>query len=992
MTKKILTCFVALFLTVVAYAQQWSVTGVVTAADDGQPLPQLAIQIKGTQRGVVTDLDGKYSITVPSAETVLVFAYTGYETQEIRVGEQTTINVVMQTANEEIDQVVVVGYGTGRKISSTVGKLASVDQKKLQERPTANALDALAGQVAGLSVLTMGGEPSARASLTLHGAGSLKGNTEPLYVVDGIPVNSIAGLNSNDFERVDVLTDASATSIYGSRAANGVVYITTKQGRSTEESGNVNLRASYGVSMLASDKFYEDHLSTPEYYNFQKEIGRLTDAQVQSLRNTYGDNTFEWWKYVYNQYTPTHTADISFQGMSGATSYYVSGGYYYSQGLRQGSSYNRYNARINVNTKMKSWLRMGANTGLNYAETHTNQDGRTSDVGLVSSVRPYLSPYDANGNEIEGQKIPGTNMYSRSYIDKMRINWYTSPSLTASGYVSIEPLQGLTVKTQAGVEANAYHFYSRLLPSFAGDGAGRGSETERASTLSTITTTAEYRMTWREKHHITPLLGHEYIYGYTKTLFVSGTRMSDDRLLLLDNAKTFRGSSSWYENWYNSFFGRLEYDYDSRYFVDASLRNDASSRFGRDNRNAIFWSVGGMWKAKHERVLQTVRWLDRLDVKFSIGTSGNSSYPDLDWKENYLHQSLVQTFTPYKGNQTFTIGTAGNPDLTWEKQLKMTAGVAFGIFDFLRGDISFYRRLTSSMYLDKPVPYTTGFRELFSNVGTLSNTGIDIRLDAVVWHDAKGNNITPYITFNYNRQRIEELFGGRNYWVIPGSGVAYAKGHPVEFCFPRFYRVNPDDGKPQWYLPDKNDLSATQTNPNQVTSDFKSSLEQLTGKPVNAPMKGGFGFNADLMGFYVQCDFNFELGKWMFNNDRMWLTDPIAHELQNLSREVLTKKYWKQPGDIADFPSTQYSWTQADDRFLEDASFLRWKNLTIGYVFPKEWMARTRFFSSGKLYVTGRNLLTFTSFRGPDPELPINTSLGANPSTRQFAVGVELKF
>ena len=989
--KSIIPILLAMLCATLAAAQQATVTGVVTAIDDGQPLPYLSVQLVGTTTGVATDLQGKYSIRVTGADPVLRFSYTGYETQDIKVAGQTTINVVMQPANEEIDQVVVVGYGTGRKVGTTVGKLSTVDQKKLQERPTANALDALAGQVPGLSVLTMGGEPSAKASLTLHGAGSLKGNTDPLFVADGIPVNSIDALNQNDFERVDVLTDASATSIYGSRAANGVIYITTKQGR-TAEKGTVTARVSYGLSMLASKRFYEDHLSTAEYYNFYKELGLLSDAEIAKLRSQYGDKTFEWWKYVYSNFTPTHTADVAFQGGSKSTSYYISGGYYYAQGLRQGSAYNRYNLRINLNTKLNTWLKIGTNTGVQYAETHTNQDGRTSDVGLVSSIRPYLSPYDENGKEIEGREIPGTKMYSRAYTDKMKKHWYTSPSLATSAYIAVEPIDHLVVKTQAGIEANAYHFYSRVLPSFSGDGAGRGSETERASTLSTITTTAEYRLLWDNKHHLTPLLGHEYIYGYTKSLFVRGTGFKDDRLLLLDNAKNFKASSNWYENWYNSYFGRVEYDYDTRYFVVASLRNDASSRFGRKHRNALFWSFGAMWKAKNEPFLRSIKWIDRLDLKFSVGTSGNSSYPDLDWQENYMHQSLVKNFTSYKGNQTFTISTPGNPDLTWEKQLKVTTSLAFGFWDILRGEISVYRRLTSSMYLNVPVPYTTGFLELFSNVGTLSNTGVDLRLDATAWRDHKGSSIVPYITFNYNRQRIEELFGGRDYWVIPNSGVAYAKGHPVEFSFPRFYRVNPDNGKPEWYIPDAAKPTESRTDPNQVTSEFKSSLEQLTGKPVNAPVKGGFGLNADLWGFYLQCDFNFEWGKWMFNNDKMWLSDPIKHKLQNLSKDVINKSYWKAPGDKADFPSLAYSWTEADDRFLENASFLRWKNLTLGYSFPKDWMAKTRFFTSAKLYVSMRNLLTLTQFTGPDPELPTNTSLGANPATRQFAMGIELKF
>ena len=985
-----------------ALGQQRTVTGVVTSVEDGSPLIQLAVQIKGTQTGVVTDAEGRYTIRVAGPESVLVFTYTGYQTQEITVGEQTTINVVMQLANEEIDQVVVVGYGSGRKASSTVGKLASVDQKDLRERPSANALEALGGKVAGLSVLTNGGEPSATAVLTLHGDGSLTGGTSPLYVVDGIPVNSIQGLNPSDFERVDVLTDAAATSIYGSRAANGVVSITTKKGRVAER-GTVNVHYAQGFSNLASTDFYEDVMSTSEYFEFYKGLyGRKGNAAIvtalEKLERKYGKNNFKWYKYIYNQNAPTRQVDVSVSGGTGNTSYFISGGYLYQMGLRYNSDYTRYTLRANVATRVNSWLRVGSNTSLLYSISHRNAEVRNSGYGLVGTRYPFYTPYDTiTGKEIQGP-IPGINgIYSRSFSEKIYKAWTQNPRVTTSNFIDIEPIKNLVWKTQAGIEASLGHDYLRYMPSHpAKTLAGYGRETMFGRTLTTLTNTLEYRFSIKDVHHFTPLLGQEYIYGFYKELYGEVKGLSDDRLLLLGaGTRDIKATSDWYEYFYNSFFGRLEYDYDSRYFAEITLRNDASSRFGKNHQNAFFWAGGLMWKAKHEAFLRDVRWLDNLDVKVSVGTSGNSDLGgETGYDDNYAHRVQVGVGAPYEGTSSYVFSNPGNPDLTWEKQLKYTLGFNLGLFDILNADISFYRRETSDMFMEVPVPQSSGVSSLLKNVGKMSNTGVDLRLDISAWKNRKGDHVTPYIVFNYNQNKIEELFDGKKFWIRDGYGIAWAVGKPQELIFPHFKGINPDTGLPEWYIPNYDDPTKVQRDPNKVTSDFDDNLAQSTGLQQSAPIKGGFGLNASFWGFYLQTDFVFEWGKHMINNDKFFLENPALFTNRfNQSKNVIRKKQWMQPGDNAVYPKDGIArWTEFDDRLIEDASFMRMKTLTFGYVVPKQWVSKTRFFASAKAYMTMRNYLTVTKFSGPDPELPINLTLGANPNTKQILFGVELTF
>lgn len=363
LSARLLSIFIAFTLSLhlvgTSHAQVRTVTGRVVDAESGQGLPQLSVKVKGQNRGTITDLEGHYSLEVSGLEVVLEFIYVGMATQE-----------------------EVVGYGSGKKIASTVGRVSSMGAQKLEAKPVANAMDALAGQVPGLSVLTSSGEPSSRAVVQLHGSGSLGAVSEPLYVLDGLPVAAsiILAMNPDDFARVDVLSDASATSIYGSRAANGVIYITTKRGQ-LETKGSVQARYTFGLSNLANTRYFEQIQNTREVFDMFEYLGTHTPAQVADLRAQYGDRPFRWYKYYYRQNAPTHSANVQFTGGGGRTSYFVSGGYFWQQGLRPLSSYTRYSLRANLSSKVLNWLQLGLNCGLGYDDSRRNTDSKVTRQG-----------------------------------------------------------------------------------------------------------------------------------------------------------------------------------------------------------------------------------------------------------------------------------------------------------------------------------------------------------------------------------------------------------------------------------------------------------------------------------------------------------------------------------------------------------------------------------------------------------------------------------
>ena len=972
-----------LFISVGIATAQTQVSGVVVD-ETGETVIGATIQIKGTSQGTVTDYDGNFTLRAP-ANATLVFSYVGMTTQEVVASSN--MRVVLVSDSEILDEVVVTGYGTGRKISSTIGSVSRVTPKDIVDKPVANAFDALQGKVPGLQIFTSTGEPSEISSIRLHGSGSLGASSTPLFILDGVPVQSstIRGLNPKDFESIQVLKDAAATSIYGARAANGVVYITTKRGKVADHA-TVTISGQYGTSSLANTEYFDSFMNAEELFSLWQETGYRSQEQINTIRESYPHDT-QWYKFYHKDKAPTYQSDISINGGAGRTNYFVSLGLMSQEGLRYRSGYDRYNLRANLNTQVNPWMKMGVNFGLSYDEYESNPyDWNSTNAGLSMLAPPFYSPYDEDGNEYP-DLIPGWNKYNPKYLADKMPDPTKNVFLTTTGYVEMTPVENLTLRTQAGLEGmDSRNSYTRL-PSYKGsldDGSAYESFARRLN--FTITNTAEYKYSIDDTHNLIGLLGHEYVdYDY-ESFNASVNGLTDDRLLLLSaGTKDQDVGASKNQYAFLSYFGRLEYDYLEKYFLNFSLRNDASSRFGADNRNATFWATGAMWQAKKEDFLQDVDWLDALTLKFSIGTSGNAEIG------NYSSYALVGSAGQYNSGSAWGISTPGNPQLTWEDQTKTTFGVKFDVFKRVRADVEVYNRITSSMLVDVPYPFTSGFSDITENVGKLKNSGVDFRLDVDVWKDKKGNSITPYLTFNYNKEEVVELFQDKDHWIIPNTGVAWAVGQPRSFFYPVFKGVNSETGAPEWFLPGDN-IAENHEDPNMVTSSFSAStLEQSTGIKRYAPINGGFGLSANYNGLYLQADFAFALGKYLIVNDSYFFENP--NEFPGFNQRKVVTDYWKEPGDVTRFPDfDKYLFTEFDSRMIQDASFMRMKNLTLGYTVPKSFLNKTSFFTGAKVFVTGRNLLTVTDFEGVDPEVDSNLTLGVNPNTKQYSIGVEFSF
>ena len=512
-----------------------------------------------------------------------------------------------------------------------------------------------------------------------------------------------------------------------------------------------------------------------------------------------------------------------------------------------------------------------------------------------------------------------------------------------------------------------------------------------------VHTAAAYNMSFGE-HHLTALLGHEYTNYKDDNFSASGSGILDDRLFLLNNVtqnKSVGEDTNGYA--FLSYFSQLSYDFSERYFIDWVLRNDASSRFGRNKRNGLFWSVGLLWKAKSEHFLKDVSWLNELDFKASYGTQGNSSIPP------YSTSSYVGKVGQKKGGMSLGFISLGNPDLGWEHQSKFTIGVKTRMLNRFDLNLEYYNRITSDMLFEVPLPYTSGmpvgsagYATRYENAGRYLNHGIDLQVSADILR-GRDWGVSANVNFNYNRDKVLELFEGRQSWQEPGGQLAYIVGKPVTFVLPLYKGVNKDTGVPEWYNPGT-DLNQTRRDDNDVVSEYTTSLSQNTGINAYTPVTGGWGISAYWKGFYMNADFFFTLGKHMISMDKQFYENDyhIRNREGNYNGSHRLFDYWKQAGDNAEFPSLEWvrqpnhQSTYLDSKMLENASFMRLKNFTLGYDIPRKSLGKQNIIRSAKVFFTGRNLLTFTKFRGIDPEVNRNVSYGVNPNTKQMSVGVEI--
>lgn len=958
------------------WAQGIKVRGTVTDVKDSEPLIGVSIKQEGTQNLAVTNIDGEYAIELDAnSPKVLLFTYIGMKAERIEVKNREVVDVRMTSEVTALDEVVVVAYGT-RKKGTITGSVATVDGTMVNDVPVASFDQALQGKATGLSVLSDSGDPSAAATIQIRGTNSINAGNEPLFIVDGVPVSSAEfnTINPGDIESVSVLKDASSTSIYGARAANGVMVITTKRGRSGDKA-KVTFRGQYGFSNLAYGHWTQ--MNTTERLDFEEKIGVRTPGTYD--REALERTNINWKDVVFRNNAPTQTYDLSVSGGNTKMSYFFSGGMFDQKGTAVGSRYQRYSLRANMDVQANDWLRFGTNTALTYSLANEADYGSYSIITPISASKfmlPYWNPYRADGTLTS----PKDGSWLGSYENPME--WLEANPLErkrihvlSSTYLEVQPIEGLRIKSLLGIDGGDTRTNTSSAPSYVGNyGVGTVGKSFARSYNLTWTNTATYNCDLGKDHLLTVLLGHELTRNQSDAFSVVARGQSNDKLLTL---ATGTAATNWSDSFaassYLSFFGRAEYNYASKYYADLSLRRDASSKFGSNSRWATFWSIGAMWNILQEKWMKHTHWLNTLQLSASYGTSGNSSIP------NYDHLSLYSAGPQYAGMTGIAPYSRGNEKLTWEKLNTFNLALRTGFLGRVDMTVEFYNKKTTDMLMEVPITLGNGFDTQWDNIGAMVNRGVEFDVHARI---LTRKNLTWSVNANasYNYNEITELYNGLDEYELPATGLMLKVGHPYgEQYAVRYAGVNPANGDALWYTKD-----------GKITNVYDEADKVLTGKSYMAPWQGGFGTSLTWKGLTFDAQFAWVADRWVMNNDRFFdESNGLYSSAYNQSTVLFNR--WQKPGDITTIPRYGVS-PEVDTHLMEDASFVRLKNVTLSYVLPAKWTKPARIIDKVRVFAQAQNLLTFTKFTGMDPESSVNVYQATYPMSRQFTFGLEVGF
>jgi TonB-linked SusC/RagA family outer membrane protein len=1003
----LLTLFMA-FVMQFSFSQEKTVTGTVTTATDGLPLPGASVVVKGTSKGQQTDFDGKFTIRANQGD-VLVISYVGMTASEVIVGASNSYEVALEDSSE-LDEVIIVGYSS---ISKATSKAATVriTSETIENRPNASFIQTLSGQVAGLNITTQSGQPGGNSLVQLRGVSSLNGNTEPLFIIDGAPVDqdNFRSLNPQDIESIDVLKDAGATAIYGNRGANGVIVIKTRRG-SFDQGLSVNYNGFVAFSSLQDNDY--DIMSSQELLRYERTRGAgagngtssgvfnpgdetpLTDAQIAAAPD------FSWREFFFRtSVTQNHNLALSSGGAN--SSQYTSIGFSDTQGILINSDLQRFNLRSNITGKSENdKFTYGVSLSVNYSKSNEpNAIGgsginRNYVLGAFQSV-PYITSDDyTNGADLLSPlSFTNTPLFLQDNSETLTIadeevkivgsinfNYQITDWLRANVVMSGDYQSEFRLRAEAPTSFNALLFGGDENPTsgFQDQDSARDFSYNQVTSLNA-------NKTWG-KHTVDAGLYTEYFkahlrnFGYFANGLDPATFFPGDGSGIIPTANgLFVDSAN--ANILNaglfSYFGAVDYDFDERYGFGATLRRDASYRFAGSNRWATFFSVSGRWNISNEQFMDG-SVINNLKIRGSYGTAGNQDIvnegvfggPDLT-------EDFFTTTSGYGNANSIALAQLGNRNLKWETVTSSNIGIDFGVWNNrLRGAFDVYERETSDLFQSTPLSAVTGVTSQNSNTGRLSNKGFDFQVNYGVIQKIDGLNVDIGIVGNYNETELQDLPNEEGEII----GLGRNGGVIGEYFELRYAGVNPANGN-LLYLTADGDVTE---NPNADTDRV------WTGQNALPDWNGGFTLNADYKGFFFTTQWNYVIGADRFDGDYEGFVNQNNVGQFNFSNDITRE--WTQPGDITDIPSPSAANLNSFDsnRFLRSADFLRLRFATIGYNFPKKFLEGTGF-SNVRIFLNGENIITFSEWRGFDPEARTNTSR-QYPTPKTYSVGFELGF
>lgn len=976
-----------------AVNQEIKVTGQVFD-DLGETVPGANVTLKGNSTvGTVTDLDGNFTLSVPQGST-LVVSFIGYALYEYVVKGTEKVVIKLAPDSQALDEVVVVGYGMQRK-SSITGAIASVKSDKLKDVTTPSVANMLQGKVAGVVVTPTSGQPGAGVSIRVRGIGSIRGKQEPLWVIDGVVGDALADLNPNDIESISILKDGSATALYGSRGANGVVQVTTK--RATTGTSQISASAKFSISQL--QKGHLEMMNGAEYYDYlvtaYTNAGTLADQH--SLQPYLKDRNFDWWDYA-TQNALTQNYNVAYKYGNDKIKSYISGDYYTEDGAIKGYDYDRFTLRSNTDYVVNNRLTLKAKLAVSYREIFDQQMPLN-----YTSYTPWDTPYDSQGNLKTGKE--GRPTKEDAPIADPRDYWYSDGNYNNiyNNQLNWSKSRKNAMDIGFGFDYKLFDFltfesnnkigFSNSFGESYTDPKAIGQETLKGtiynSTVNTRVIFANQMLrllkTFADKHEINAYMFYEYNERRYYDNTGQASKMYQGNEILSDGASNPKVSGTKTEERDAAYLFNGNYSYDNKYLFQVMFRVDGSSRFGANKRWAPFWSIGGGWNMHEEEFIQKLGFINQLKPRISYGITGNQPGGAYEWV------TKLSTTSEYGSNVALYSNYAGNPDLSWEETASLDFGLDIRLFDRVNIVFDAYSKKVKNLIYLKHLPAVTGYNRQTANNGKLENKGFEITVSPEI---IKTKDWYWDMSFNlgYNKNKITQLPDGNEY-----TSQAVAVGYPyMNWYLPEWAGVDAMTGRPLWFVTNE------ETGEKTVTGTYSKANSVLLNASPTPKFNGAIGTSLSWKGLSLNANFVFSAGAKIYNGMRAGALDRDAGRPSQPPMKLADGwNRWEKPGDKATHPQLiaggNNGADQASTRYLENGDFFKLKSLTLAYSLPKGWL-KPLGLTSANISVGGENLFTITKYSGQDPEILFSSSYNGSagslgyPTVRRFTVGLNVNF
>lgn len=974
-----LTSVWLMFFGTSVYGQR-TISGNVTDKS-GAAIPGVAVEVKNTTIGTVSDIEGNYSLPVVENDAVLVFSFLGYKDTEVDVGSRSVIDVVLIEDVQSLDEVIVIAYGETQRRKFT-GSLSTVNASEISNIPQTSPLQMVQGRAAGVLVEDNGGAPGSVGSILIRGVGSYNSNTEPLYVIDGIPTANFQAFNPGDIESISILKDASATSIYGSRASNGVVLITTKQGKAGKSRLGFNAQIGFADLENPNDFGVMDASQYTDYYTEAYTNAGL-DPNVQLPASS--EDT-DWLDEVL-QTGKTQLYELNLSGGNEKMAHYISASYFNQEGIIIGTDYERYTGRVNLSFSPLDRVGFDVNVLGSYANNalQYSDAGRGGTFAGAFNVSPLSGIYatDDTPLSLNGQgynfDLPSNAGHNPVATEAMNSRTRDIYRAFPTFRINIEPIDHLTITSSASVDLSVYKENSFQSKYYYAENDNGLAEAETAYSInSNLNALVKYEFNINNDHTITPLIGVERFKRSYESEGAESREFGFDGIPLVGEGSVMLDINSDYSaNTLVSFFSRINYSFKDKLFIDGSFRRDGSSRFGPENLYGSFYSMGLGYDLSRETFMESQNIFSQLRVRGSYGVQGNDNIGDYSWRKTY--NSTGTFIVPGGSNAGAQPEDPGNESIQWEESVSFNVGLDFGILNnALTGTVEYYSRGSDELLGNRQISRTSGFESFADNLGDIRNKGVEINLTAA---NIKIGDVswTSNLNLTFNNNEIKKL-NAEGDTLINGTRISVVGEPYAQWYLPQYGGVDPGTGRP---------LYRTETG--ELSFNSSEAFITVSGQSaLNPDLYGGFTNTFTYKGFTLSGLFYFKYGFKIYNDLRQQLSVPGTNNIAvtNLGR-------WQNPGDVTTVPIADFNDPASaqfeSTRWLEDGSFIRLRNVSLAYTIPasitNKWRMTDLTFS-----IKAVNLITFTDYSGYDPGAGSFDEDGTYPVNRTITFGLSAKF